>query len=113
MLATVTRMQASREARMPVRPGLSVHHSAAIRVEHLTGHVGGIVRSEKYKTGGDFFRLARPSQRGVGTKGRHFLGGEGRWNQRRPNWPRRNGVYPNFLFRQSLGQGASEGDDRD
>jgi len=82
---------------MRVRPGLSVHHAAAIRVEHLTGHVGGIVRSEKYKTGGDFFRLAGPSQRCVGTKGRHFLGGEGRWNQRRPNWPRRNGVYPNFF----------------
>jgi hypothetical protein len=31
-------------------------------MEHLTGYVGGIVRSEKYKTGRDFFRLAgRPS----------------------------------------------------
>src|SRR4026209_972750 len=34
---------------MPVRLGLSVHNATAIRMEHLTGYVGGIVRSEKYK----------------------------------------------------------------
>jgi len=47
---------------MPVRLGLSVHNATAIRMEHLTGYVGGVVRSQKYKTGGDFFQLAgRPS----------------------------------------------------
>src|SRR4029077_4703988 len=46
-------------------------NAAAIRMEHLTGYVGGIVRSEKYKTGGDFFRLACPAQRCIRTKRRH------------------------------------------
>jgi hypothetical protein len=32
---------------MPVRLGLSVHNAAAIRMEHLTGYIGRIVRSEK------------------------------------------------------------------
>ena len=64
---------------MPVRLGLSVHNAAAIRMEHLTGYVGGIVRSEKYKTGRDFFRLAGPAQRCIRTKRRHFVGaGAGR-----------------------------------
>jgi hypothetical protein len=44
---------------MPVRLGLFVHNAAAVRMEHLIGYVG-IVRSEKYKTGNDFFRLAGP-----------------------------------------------------
>ena len=66
---------------MPVRLGLSVHSAAAIRMEHLTGYVGGIVRSEKYKTGGDFFRLAGPAQRCIRTKCRHFIGRESRGNQ--------------------------------
>ena len=61
---------------MPVRLGLSVHNAAAIRMEHLTGYVGGIVRSEKYKTGRDFFRLAGPAQRCIRTKRRHFVGRE-------------------------------------
>jgi len=43
---------------MPVQFGLPVHNAAAIRMEHLTGYLKRIVRSEKYKTGGDFFRLA-------------------------------------------------------
>jgi hypothetical protein len=43
-------------------------------MEHLTGYVGGIVRSEKYKTGRDFFRLACPAQRCIRTKRRHFAG---------------------------------------
>jgi hypothetical protein len=34
---------------MPVRLGLSVHNATAIRMEHLTGYVGGIVRSENTK----------------------------------------------------------------
>jgi hypothetical protein len=34
---------------MPVRLGLSVHNAAAIRMEHLTGYIGIIVRSEKDK----------------------------------------------------------------
>jgi len=82
---------------MPVRLGLSVHNTAAIRMEHLTGYVGGIVRSEKYKTGRNFFRLAGPAQRCIRTKCRHFIGRESRGNQRRPNWSRRDRVYPNFF----------------
>ena len=66
---------------MPVGLGLSVHNAAAIRMEHLTGYVGGIVRSEKYKTGSDFFRLAGPAQRCIRTKCRHFIGRESRGNQ--------------------------------
>src|SRR4029077_18922515 len=58
---------------MPVRLGLSVHSATAIRMEHLTEYVGGIVRSEKYKTGGDFFRLACPAQRCIRTKRRHVV----------------------------------------
>jgi len=58
---------------MPVRLGLSVHNATAIRMEHLTGYVGGIVRSEKYKTGRDFLRLAGPAQWFIRTK-RHFVG---------------------------------------
>src|SRR6266481_1439854 len=87
---------------MPVRLGLSVHNAAAIRMEHLTGYVGGIVRSEKYKTGRDFFRLAGPAQRCIRTKCRHFICRESRGNQRRPNWSRRDRVYSNFLFRAGL-----------
>src|SRR5437763_573276 len=98
---------------MPVQLGLPIHDTAAIRMEHLTGHVGRIFRSEKHKTGGNFFRLACASQRRIGTKCRHFLGRERRGNQRRPNWSRRDRVYPDLLFRQRLGQGASESDDRD
>ena len=59
---------------MSARLGLSVQNGAAIRMEHLTGYVGGIVRSEKYKTGGDFFRLACPAQRCIRTKRRRFAG---------------------------------------
>jgi hypothetical protein len=59
---------------MPVRLGLSVHNAAAIRMEHLTGYVGGIVRSEKYKTSRDFFRRAGPARRCIRTKRRHFVG---------------------------------------
>jgi hypothetical protein len=59
---------------MSARLGLSVQNAAAIRMEHLTGYVGGIVRSEKYKTGRDFFRLAGPAQRCIRTKRRHFVG---------------------------------------
>ena len=66
---------------MPVRLGLSVHNATAIRMEHLTEYVGGIVRSEKYKTGGDFFRLAGPAQRCIRTKCRRFIGRESRGNQ--------------------------------
>ena len=97
---------------MPVRLGLSIHDTAAIRMEHLAGYVGGIFRSEKHKTGGDFFRLAGASQRCIGTKRRHLIGREGRRNQRRPNWSRRNRVYPNLLVRERLGQRPSESDDR-
>ena len=66
---------------MPVRLGLSVHNATAIQMEHLTEYVGGIVRSEKYKTGGDFFRLAGPAQRCIRTKCRHFIGRKSRGNQ--------------------------------
>jgi len=45
---------------MRVRLGLSVHNAAAIRMEHLTGYVGGIVRSEKYKTGRGLLPARRP-----------------------------------------------------
>ena len=79
---------------MRVRLGLSVHNAAAIRMEHLTGYVGGIVRSEKYKTGRDFFRLAGPAQRCIRTKRRHFIGRESRGNQRRPNGPARVYEFP-------------------
>jgi hypothetical protein len=44
---------------------------------HLTGYVGGIVQSEKYKTGGDFFRLASPAHWCIRTKRRHFVGAGG------------------------------------
>jgi hypothetical protein len=91
---------------MRVRLGLSVHNAAAIRLEHLTGYVGGIVRSEKYKTGRDFFRLAGPVHRCIRTKRRYVIGPGKSGNQRRPNWSRRDRVYPNFLFRQRLGQGS-------
>src|SRR5438270_304261 len=84
---------------MPVRLGLSVHDAAAIWMEHLTGHVGGIFRSEKHKTGGDFVGLTRASQRCIGTECRDFIGGESRWNQRRPDWARSGGVFPNLLVR--------------
>src|SRR6266705_5590589 len=80
-------------------------------MKHLTGYVGGIFRSEKHKTGGDFFRLAGPTQRCIGTKCRHFIGREGRWDQRRPNWSRRDRVYPDLLVHERLRQGASEGND--
>lgn len=81
-------------------------------MKHLTGYVRGVFRSEEYKTGGDFFRLAGTAQRRIGAECRHFIGREGRWNQRRPDWSRRDRVYPNLLIRERLGQGTSERDDR-
>src|SRR5207245_9426667 len=80
-------------------------------MKHLTGYVGGIFRSEKDKTGGDFFGLTGPAQRCIGTKCRHFIGREGRWDQRRPNWSRRNRVYSDLPYREGLGQRTSEGND--
>src|SRR6476661_9970202 len=83
---------------MPVRLERSVHNATAIRMEHLTDYVGRVVRSEKFKTGGDFFPLAGPAQRCIRTKRRHSMGRKSLGNQRRPNWSRRDLVYPNFLF---------------
>src|SRR5207248_5295613 len=91
---------------------LAIHNPSAIWMKHLTGHVGGIVRSEKNKTSGDFFRFTGPAQRCVGTKCRDFVGWECRRNQRRPDWSRRDRVYPDFLVRERLRQGPSKGDDR-
>src|SRR5436190_21150924 len=112
MLRTLTRMQTSREARIRVQLGLSIHDAAAIRMKHLTGYVGGIFRSQKHKTGGDFLRLAGAAQRCIGTKYRHFIGRERRWDQRRPNWSRRDRVHPDLLVCEGLGQRTSEGNDR-
>ena len=71
-------------------------------MEHLTGYVGGIVRSEKYKTGRDFFRLAGSAHRCIRTKRRYVIGRESRGIsgvQIGPARPR----LPEFSFPPALG----------
>lgn len=93
---------------------LRAHDGAAVGVEHLAGHVAGVVRGQEHIAGGNLAGLARPKHGhlgGAGAEGAHLLRREGRWDQRRPDGAGGHGVHPDALLRQGKGQGTGEGHD--
>src|SRR5947207_4516485 len=52
---------------------LTVYHRAAVRMQYLSSHVGGIVGREENVTRSDFFRLTWATKRNIGTERRNFI----------------------------------------
>src|SRR5205823_4371294 len=60
----------------------AVDDPSAVWMQHLSAHVGRIVRRQKHEGRRDFLGFARSPDRRVRTKRRHPFRRESRWNQR-------------------------------
>ena len=83
-------------------------------MEHLPGHVAGIVRGQEDIAGGHLAGLARPEHGHLGgaeAEGAHLLRREGRGDQWRPDGAWGYGIYPDALIHQGQCQGTGEGHD--
>jgi hypothetical protein len=67
-------------------------------MEHLPGHIRGIVAREEQITRRDFFRLTDSFHRNLGAKSFDLLFGESGRNKRGPDWSRSDGIDTNILL---------------
>src|SRR5437764_269837 len=81
-----------------------VQDAAAVRMQYLPGHVGGVLARQEYITGRHFVGLAGALHRRARTMLGNFLGVERCRYQRCPDRTRRDGVDADALLHQRLRQ---------
>ena len=70
----------------------SSDHLAAIRVQHLSRHVGRILASQEEMAGGNLIGLTWATQRNMLSELSHLIGAEACGNEWRPDRSRRNAI---------------------
>src|SRR4051812_17747623 len=91
--------------------GSAVHDLAAVGVEDLAGHVGGVGAGEEDVAGGDLDGLAGTLEGDVRAELLDVLGVEAGDDEGRPDGAGGDGVHSDLPLGEVLGEGAGEGDD--